>query len=448
MTKHVRTSYRRHRRATWGLATALVLLIAAVAIPIASGAADKTFTLTLSSPVCNGGSITVTIANTAKTQTLGSIEVYFPEGTVASTSLGVEMPDSTRDPIRIDNINLAKGNSTSFTVTLNAGTGGGSVTAVGKQSNTFNDTQGGANLFESPSPQSFTTVTCGTVSGRVYHDRNADSVFTTGTGAFDDADVPKAWTVEVYAKSGGTYPSSPSATTTSSASTGEYSVSVPFGPDYKICVKAAGTDASSAWALQSPTGNALCDPITPSSNPPATASGHELLALGANQTGKDFVVVPVTGVLFGAGDTSTVGGYTVTAGTNSTKPDARYAHEAWVDSSGRTNFRFAPLTPCAVNCSLKLYLFETLTADVNMPIDGQIDLLYDDVAPFQDGDLKEMPYCLIDPRQSGGALATSGVLPGTDTSCVVEGSQAVIAGGKVHVVYKVYTALDGGRQIG
>ena len=45
MTKHVRSSYRNHRRATWGLATALVLAIAAVAIPIASGAPDKTYKL-------------------------------------------------------------------------------------------------------------------------------------------------------------------------------------------------------------------------------------------------------------------------------------------------------------------------------------------------------------------------------------------------------------------
>jgi len=65
-----------------------------------------------------------------------------------------------------------------------------------------------------------------------------------------------------------------------------------------------------------------------------------------------------------------------------------------------------------------------------------------------------MPYCLIDPRESGGALATNGVL-GTNfdgtpaTSCIVEASQSVVAGdGDVHAVYLVYTAYDGGRQVG
>ena len=65
-----------------------------------------------------------------------------------------------------------------------------------------------------------------------------------------------------------------------------------------------------------------------------------------------------------------------------------------------------------------------------------------------------MPYCLIDPRSSRAALhlATSGVIqqapPLPDTSCIVTGTQTVVAGRNVHVVYDVYTAYDGGRRIG
>ena len=465
MTLLVRSSYRKHRGVTWGLGIALVLAIAVIASPIASGASEKTFKLALSSPACVGGSTTVTVSNTAKTQTLGSVQIYFPANSVASSTRGTVVGSATspyysgtRDIITIDNLNLAKGSSSSFVVTFKAGSHSGEVSATGKQSNTFNDTQGGANLFERDPdfawPQ-LAMVTCGTVQGRVYHDRNADSIFTFGTGAFDDADVPKAWTVEVYTKTAGSYPSTPSTTTTSSATTGAYSLSLPFGQDYKLCVKAAGADASSPWGVQSPTGSVACGPVSPSSAPPATSPGYELTSLALNQANKDFVVVPVTGILFGAGDTSTVGGYTVDGASNSTKPDARYTQETWVDEDGNTNFRFAPVTPCALplNCTQKLYLLETLTAEVAMAsIDGQISLRYDDVAPFTDAGLRPMPYCLIDPRQSGGALATSGVIPPgaspPHTSCIVEGSQLVIAGSKVRATYRVYTAIDGGRQIG
>ena len=42
MTDHVRTGYRNHRKAAWGLALLLVAAIATVTIPFASGAATKT----------------------------------------------------------------------------------------------------------------------------------------------------------------------------------------------------------------------------------------------------------------------------------------------------------------------------------------------------------------------------------------------------------------------
>lgn len=456
MTQHVRKSYRNHRKATWAVVLVLVGVIAAVVIPAASGAADKTFTIELSSPVCSGGSATVTVTNTAKTQTLGSIEVSFPEGSIAMTSRGVEGADATRDPIRIDNLSLPKGSSTSFTVTFNAGTFSGQVTAVGKQSNMFNDTQGGANLFESPAPQQLSTVTCGTIQGRVFHDRNADGDFVVGSSStVDNGDLPKAWAVKVFAKNVGasSYPSTPFTSTTSSATDGAYSVSVPFGRDYKLCVEAAGAaDSGKAWGLQSPTGNTLCGKISDTSE--SASAGHELPNLSTNQTDKDFVVVPITGVLFGAGDTSTVDGYTVTAGTNN--PDGklpqRFTHEVWFDQNGeRANFRFAPVTPCTGSCTQKLYLFETLSADVKRPSDGQLELVYDDIAPFEEGDLHAMRYCLIDPRQSGGALATTGVLPAPtasdpqSTSCIVEGHQTVIADGKIHFQYGVYSTVDGYR---
>ena len=328
------------------------------------------------------------------------------------------------------------------------------ITAAAKQSNRFNDAGGGANLFDLQG--SFPTlkiVTCVTVSGRVYQDRNLDNTYTTGNGAFDDSDLPKAWTVKIYEKVGASYSPTAFATATSSGTDGAYTFTqVPTGSDYKICVTALGTDASSKWGLQSPTGNAQCGPI--STGGPTTSAANLLPNLSANASGKDFQVVPVVGP-FGA-NTPPVGGaaYIVDAGSNSTKADDFYVQDTWVDSQGRTNYRFSPITVCAPNCPAgNIFLLETLTADIDLDdlAGQQASLLYDDVAPFLDGDLKPMPYCSKDPTSGvpTGALATSGVLPGTDTSCIAFGQQTVTAAtGKVHVVYKVYTAYDGGRQIG
>lgn len=475
MTQQVRKRYRNHRKATWGLALALVAAIAAVVIPLAN-AADKTFTLTVApTSICasatDGGASTVlTLKNTGSPQTMGSAEVYFPPNTVYQASSGTLLSSTTtttsggpKDIIRFNGLGLTPGQSKSVTVSFKASANfSTSITAVVKQANNFNDSGGGANLFTVQG--SFPTlriVQCVTVSGRVYQDRNLDFGYTTGNGAFDDSDIPKAWTVKLYAKDVGalSYPSTPFKTLpaasspdgTYDASSGLYTFTgVPTGSDYKICVTAAGADASSKWGLQSPTGNTQCGALSTAANAPSTSAGNLLPNLGVAATGQDFQVVPVVGP-FGAGDTSTVGGYQVVGGANSDKPDELYVQDFWVDSQGRTNFRFSPILPCTQNCpTQKIYLLETLTADIALSdlAGQQASLFYDDVAPFTDLGLKPMPYCNIDPRQSGGNLATSGVLPGTDTSCIVTGTQSVVAGGNVHAVYQVYTAYDGSRQIG
>ena len=168
MTKHVRSSYRRNRWRTWGLATALVLVAAAIAIPIASGAADKTYSLSVSpSAVCSSAtegaaSTLVTIGNTAKSASLGSAEIYFPAGSVstitslrptfeparpgstialranASTSFG------TRDVVAVGDLNLSKNSSLGIRVKFkaNATFSLTDIKSVVKQSNNFSDTSG------------------------------------------------------------------------------------------------------------------------------------------------------------------------------------------------------------------------------------------------------------------------------------------------------------------
>jgi hypothetical protein len=472
MTEHVRTSYRSHRKATWAVVLGLVVVVAAVVIPLAT-AADKTYTMSVNptsmcAPATDGeASTVVTLKNTGSPQTAGSAEVYFPAGSVHGVDLPWQVrtgtsPSSggTKDIVYLDNMNMAPNQTKTITVrfkkTANFST---SIIAVLKQANRFNDSGGGANLFTvTGGYPTLRVVQCVTVAGRVYHDRNLDTTYTTGTGAFLNSDVPKEWTVKLFGKDVGAPESSYALVTQttsggpSSQDPGKYTFTqVPGLRDYKICVLAAGADTSSMWATQVPTGNTECAAI--STGGPLSAA-NRLPNLSQNQLTQDFQVVPVVGP-FGQGDSSTVGAYEVIAGTNSgQKPDDFYVQDTWVDQNGATNFRFSPIGgTCTQNCSQKIYLLERLTADIELSkLSGQqATLRYDDMAPFLDSQLKLMPYCNIDPRSSPTppfTLATTGVLPGTDTSCIVTGQQTVVAGSKVTAVYQVYTAYDGGRQIG
>ena len=121
MTKQVRVTYRSHRKAAWVVMLALVGVLAAVVIPLASGQSGKTYTLsvTSSAPCASPASATATVKNTTSPQTLGSIEIYFPPNTVAtvtSPANAVLRPNTTssaqsqnKDIVAIDDLNLASG---------------------------------------------------------------------------------------------------------------------------------------------------------------------------------------------------------------------------------------------------------------------------------------------------------------------------------------------------
>ncbi|HEX4747077.1 MAG TPA: hypothetical protein VFU99_09360 [Gaiellaceae bacterium] len=491
MTQHVRRSYRRHRRAAWLVALALGVVVAAVSIPLAIGAAaaDKTYKLTLSptTTTCASPATTkVTIKNTGSPQTLGSAEIYFPPNTVASapgTTLRTNKTSTSsngpKDILVLENVGLVPGASKEINVTFNTGvTFSATINAVAKQSNRFNDSGGDANLFSHEG--SFPTlkvVRCVTVSGRVYQDRNLDNGYVTGDGAFNNSDIPKAWTVKLYSKDVGadvsTYQLVEAVTAGSPTSSdpGAYAFSnVPTLSDYKVCVSVPSGDPDNAskWGLQKPVGNTQCGPISTALNGPTSSAAKLLpnLAANASSTSTDFLVVPVVGPVGPNTPATNVDGYIVDPASNSTKLNAFYVQDVWVDEDGRTNFRFSPIVKCgdpggapASECSNQIILLETLTADIDLDdlAGQQATLYYDDEPPFLDGDLKPMPYCLIDPvaGQPSGELADPDDVLGknfdnTDaTSCIVSGQQTVTAGtGTVHAVFRVYTAYDGGRQIG
>ena len=162
MTQHVRDSYRDHRKATWGLALAVVALIAAVVIPFATGARPATYTFTGSASVCAGATqktFSVTVTNTTtSSQNLGSADLYAPSnirvtGANITAGVGTVKPlatvtqgGETRTLIPLRNVSLPGGQTPRAALTLTI-TADSFVAAspqprswfsIAKQSNDFN----------------------------------------------------------------------------------------------------------------------------------------------------------------------------------------------------------------------------------------------------------------------------------------------------------------------
>lgn len=484
MTEHVRTNYRNHRKATWGLAIALVVAIAAVVIPIASGASDKTYTMlfpsagavtptppaignTTSQTLCSSSTYTVTVAitNTAKSSSLGSANVTFPANvTLSSASLPAGSPtawqiSTSGNVVSLRGLSLPKNGVVTITAALGTGstaTSAQAITARVKQSNEFNDSGSNpdANAFNDPTFPTIRLQSCNaTITGRVYHDRDQSGAFAVNASSPTSDIAKQGWTVALQRKTGATYTNVDSASTDAN---GMYSVQGPIGSDFRLCVTAPNPpdpDSSSRWGVRAVTGVALlagCVPITPTSG---TSQGLSVLNLPtAGATGQDFAVVPITAPDFGAGSSSTTpsGSYTVTAAGNTTKAPQNYVQETWTDGSGHPYFVFAPINACTSGCG-KIFLLEHMSGAVKQSDLGaakQVVLVYDDTEPFQT--FAPMPYCLQDPRGPGTTLLDTGVLPAGATSCIVEGHQRVSGDGTaanalVNVEFLVYTSYDGSR---
>jgi hypothetical protein len=451
-----------------------MVAIAAVVIPIASGAADKTYTLLFptagavtpappvsgtenSQTLCLGSAysaVKVVIKNTAKSSQLGSADVTFPAN-VALSSASSSTGSSSRsgNVVSLRQLSLPKGNTVTITVGLTASTAlTQPITARVKQSNDFSDSGSNpdANAFSDPIFPTITVQACtATITGRVYHDRDQSGSFAINPSSPTSDIAKQGWTVTLQQKTGAN--SYANVDTGTSDANGMYSVSGQIGKDFRLCVIAPSPDSSSSWGVRAVAGVTRvdgCAPISPTSDP-AKAGLSVLNLSGAGATGQDFAVVPITTPNFGAGDTATDGSYVVAAAGNTTKADQHYVQETWTDN-GHPYFVFAPINACT-GCAGQIYLLEQLSGTVlqsNLGPTHQVQLVYDDTEPFQT--FVPMPYCLQDPRVGANPLTllTSDVLPADATSCIVEGHQIVsgtVANPSVDFTFFVYTSYDGLR---
>lgn len=242
MTQQVKRAYRKNRRATIFLVLAVVVA-AAVAIPLASGAPDKTYTLSTSPlELCTGEqtTLTITLTNTAKTATLGSAEVTLP-GVVVPVPGSASEGTLSGQVIRLENLELAAargsapGGSVTVTVDVDApADGSGGITAVVKQANSFNDNQGDeANAFSNPTFQTLVVAGCtGTISGIVFNDVDESGTRTDGTGDTPNEALLNGWTVKLYEAG------VPAGFSDITDANGYYELSdVPLNSDYVLCLE-------------------------------------------------------------------------------------------------------------------------------------------------------------------------------------------------------------------
>ena len=414
-------------------------------------------------------STVVTLRNTGSPQTAGSAEVYFPAGSVES-SLGGEVGScarARRAPPRTgrrtssarDSLNMAPGQieDASPSRSRQRRTSRRRSPPRSKTMNQFNDSSGTANLFTAQGGfPTLRVVQC--VQSRAACSRIATSTSRTssrGTRPSMTKTSPR-WAGRFSSSRRRSEPGRirprPSRRQRRWPKASTRSPAFRRSPTTRSAWSLPPPTTDSKWGLQKPDrerrvrndlerdqrtsrrrpGNCFRTSLDPPRRWPRTSKWSP-------SSGRS---VRVTA--------STIGGFKVTAASNpDQKPDQLYVQDTWVDDEGRTVYRFSPILPCAPpqDCSKKIFLLEVsrlltstwMTARVNRPSWSTTTNAW----PFPRlPELKPMPYCNIDPTASRQGTATTGVLPGTDTSCIVTGTQNVVAGGDVHVVYQVDTAYS------
>ncbi len=505
MTKQIERAYRSNRRRSWLLIAAVVALAAAIAIPIASGAAEKTYTLgfdTTSPPtpaqtktVCAAAAtrVDVFLTNTARSVSLGSALVTFPSGAtveIASKSVGGSV--STVSPsglgtreVLLQSLGLGRGDYVKLVVKVpSSGSSGGPITAIVKQSSNFNDAASNtSNLFSNPggAPPIWSTLhwaPCGTISGTIWNDQNENG----GKDGFENpqttGSATSSWSVKLYQKPiGGSY-SLFSASLTYGGVNGSYTFSnVPFGPDYLVCEVAPSgttwTQTESATVPGAPATASQCGSDLP--------KGWTFASFAANATGDFGNAVTVSVTCDATANGNPTFSVQVGSGTNCKlgNSTANYVYEKWTEGTTQVA-AFHPVNPSS-GCVLTststtpnvcTYFVQRVTwtfATTEQPDRANRSLKYDDVpgptplSTIVGYSVEPMLYCKKDPRIAGSDLAlqanlgspatvNSTVLPvnspvrvdkDLETSCLITSTETAKTNGTIERVDYVFTAVDG-----
>ncbi len=449
MTKQIEQAYRNNRRRSWLLIAAVVAL-AVVAIPIASGASEKNYTLayavaTQQSPspaltraaLCTSTpdqTVTVYLTNTAKSASLGSAEIALPTYATGATAFKKVTPTSTEaavsgsdltynqatDKLTLKNLGLAKYGSVRLVVAVNPTSvdspSSPNIGAIVKQSNEFNDSSGDANLFANPAFPTLTVQNClGKISGQVWNDQNENKARNAADSVFEVAQ--NTWFVRLYKKVNGVYASTPVRTSPNTFdANGVYTFEdVPLYSSYLVCEEASSTDATKEWHQTTDTNNSAACSVLNTSN---EKNGWEIAQFAADVSGRDFGNARSTTVATCGGSAASNLSFTVAGGTGgnckAAGPEfAEYVYEKWTDG-GIQYAAFHPVSGDGV-CDLTVstpgactYFVQKLTwvfQGTAQPDPADRSLNYDDKKNVNlQYELEPMKYCKKDPRASGSEL--------------------------------------------
>jgi hypothetical protein len=223
-------------------------------------------------------------------------------------------------------------------------------------------------------------------------------------------------------------------------SIGTYSfVDVPSG-SYTICLGAPILGYGLDLPYSGTTGSTSC------STPGSFYRGYAVTVGAADQSGLDFGIIAAQTIC--SQPSPLAGQYEV-----------KLAHckdgQFFTVDYSDTGQKIAAITPLRTDLG-KVPMIEKITWTIP-GTHKQFNIIYDDTLPYGDGDTQDIQFCLLDPRDGSPdnmtlastpidytTVATSNlVLPGTQTSCLLEEASKV-SNGK-YVAY-IYSAIDGWRS--
>ncbi len=489
MTDHVRTSYRRHRKATWiflvalaaGALAAVLPALGAVGDPIPPASKPAGVTPTVveiggSNFDCTGntggvgpaGLSTFQVPNPPQSQAsvtynstnTANMTTPLPSG-VSFTLKGLSGPDKGKffafqaTGASVFHVGVKGGNDQAWYNYTTPHPGG--VTADGTESNGNVSNSSGLhatktmNNFNVASYATFCYKRASTISGRVFLDNDGD-------GAFDASGTPpdagqNGWTVTLFNTSSGGSPVPLTTPSPSSAPAGSYTFTVPIGSNYKVCVQPPAD--SGTWDQTAPSGTD-CSGV--SSALPAGRVITNLQSPGASN--QDFGVqatIEASCIEEFGPEGAPAGSEIVDYKAQLTNPDGgtdckpAVVMYSFDDLSANP---YAIIHPTAsADPDDPYWVVERLRMKVAGGAQNPVTLKYDDT-PFYGDAYTPMKMCTADPRATGEEFALgedpTNVMPpgmtaygGPETTCMIQSTD--FPSGNLPYNYEAYiaTIVDG-----